>query len=65
MKEVDVAVIGSGPGGLGVAALLAKAGKKVAVLEKNGRIGGRATSFQWKGYTLNIGPHPGEIGRPP
>jgi phytoene dehydrogenase-like protein len=63
MKRVDVAVIGSGPGGLGVAALLAKEGKKVTVLEKNGRIGGRATSFQWKGYTLNVGPHGGVVDR--
>jgi len=58
-EKFDVVVIGSGVGGSGVGALLAKAGKRVAVLEKRGQIGGRATSFKWKGYTLNVGPHAG------
>ena len=63
-EKFDVVVIGSGVGGSGVGALLAKAGKRVAVLEKRGQVGGRATSFKWKGYTLNVGPHAGENPRP-
>lgn len=35
MQEFDVCVIGAGFGGASVAALLAKSGKKVALVEKN------------------------------
>ena len=46
----DALVIGSGVGGCGVAALLAKDfGKRVLVLEKAPHIGGRVASYTGKG----------------
>jgi all-trans-retinol 13,14-reductase len=42
----DAVVIGSGLGGLTAAALLAKAGRKVCVLERNHSIGGAASAFK-------------------
>ena len=44
MKKYDVLILGSGMGGLASAVLLAKQGKKVAILEKNPMPGGRLTS---------------------
>lgn len=40
-KQYDVIVIGAGPGGSSVAALLAKSGKKVLLVDKNKASGGR------------------------
>ncbi len=45
MEDFDIIVVGSGIGGVGVAALLAHAGYKTLVLEKNDRIGGACSSY--------------------
>jgi phytoene desaturase len=49
-------VIGSGMAGLGSAALLAKKGYDVTVVEKNERIGGVANQFEAEGFTFDMGP---------
>ncbi len=53
----DVVVIGGGLAGLSTGALLAKQGKRVAVIEKGNQPGGRAYAYEEKGFTLNYGPH--------
>ena len=60
--KFDVIVVGGGLSGMGTGALLAKNGKKVLVLEKSPFLGGRACSFEYKGYILDIGEHAGLSG---
>lgn len=55
--ELDAIVIGSGMGGLSVAALLAKSGKKVLVLEQHDQAGGCCHSFVDKGFEFDTGIH--------
>jgi phytoene dehydrogenase-like protein len=50
-------VIGGGLAGLTAAATLARAGRRVTVLEATEHIGGRARSRKRDGFTLNLGPH--------
>ncbi len=54
MKKV--VVIGAGIGGLSAACVLAKSGKKVLVIEKNDKPGGRINLFETQGYKFEMGP---------
>ncbi len=54
MEEYDVCVIGAGYGGATVAALLAKSGYKVALLEKTARAGGKTQTTERKGYRFEM-----------
>ena len=49
-------IIGSGVAGLTSAAVLAKHGHQVTLLEKNKTLGGRARQFSAKGFTFDMGP---------
>jgi phytoene desaturase len=51
-----VIVIGSGFAGLSAAALLAKEGHDVTILEKNTRPGGRARVWESDGFVFDMGP---------
>lgn len=57
MTKVDVAVIGAGGAGLTAAALLAKEGKKVSVIEASRWLGGRGMAVPDEGFKLNLGGH--------
>lgn len=49
-------IIGSGVAGLTSAAVLAKNGHQVILLEKNKTLGGRARKFSAEGFTFDMGP---------
>ncbi|TAK64002.1 MAG: FAD-dependent oxidoreductase, partial [Dehalococcoidia bacterium] len=53
----DVVIIGGGMAGLASGALLAKQGRRVVVIEKGNQPGGRAYTYEERGFTLNYGPH--------
>lgn len=59
MERFDAIIIGSGIGGLAMGAILStrRPGLKVLILEKNSFIGGRVSSWQKEGFTLDIGSH--------
>jgi phytoene dehydrogenase-like protein len=54
---VDAVVIGSGLGGLTAAALLAKAGRGVCVIERNHSVGGAASVFRKGALTIEPALH--------
>ncbi|XP_038836493.1 all-trans-retinol 13,14-reductase-like [Salvelinus namaycush] len=56
-EKLDAIVIGSGIGGLGLAVLLAKVGKRVLVLEQHDRAGGCCHTFTEKGFEFDVGIH--------
>jgi phytoene desaturase len=52
----QVVIIGAGPGGLASAMLLAGAGFRVKVLERNHQVGGRTSSITGDGFRFDAGP---------
>ncbi len=55
--ETDVVVIGGGLAGLTAATFLARAGRRVVVLERASHLGGRARTQEREGFFFNEGPH--------
>jgi 1-hydroxy-2-isopentenylcarotenoid 3,4-desaturase len=51
-----IVVVGAGIGGMAAAALLARRGFQVTVVERNDQAGGRARIWQQDGYTFDMGP---------
>ena len=63
-RRFDVIVMGSGLGGLVTGLLLAKAGKKVCILEKNNQYGGNLQTFVRDRQIFDSGVHYiGSLGR--
>ncbi|XP_019901847.1 inactive all-trans-retinol 13,14-reductase isoform X2 [Esox lucius] len=56
-QNLDAIVIGSGIGGLTVAATMAKVGKKVLVLEQHDQSGGCCHTYVDKGFEFDVGLH--------
>lgn len=52
----NIIIVGAGLGGLTAAALLAKAGHKVTVLEKNSWVGGKSRRIEVAGQRIDTGP---------
>jgi phytoene dehydrogenase-like protein len=63
--QYDTIIIGSGMGSLTSAAILAKEGQKVLILERHYTAGGFTHIFKRKGYEWDVGIHYiGEVQRP-
>ena len=56
-RQQEIIVIGAGLGGLASAALLARGGARVRVLDSAQHAGGRARSRVQEGFTFNVGAH--------
>jgi phytoene desaturase len=54
-KHVDVLVIGAGMGGICAAARLQHAGVSTLLVEREDRVGGRASTFDLDGFKVNTG----------
>jgi phytoene desaturase len=56
MSQSQIIVVGAGLGGLAAAIRLAAQGRRVTVLEKNERAGGKLNLLREAGYTFDTGP---------
>jgi phytoene dehydrogenase-like protein len=56
-RSAEVAVVGGGLAGLAAAALIARGGRSVVVLEQSGHLGGRAATHVRQDARFNLGPH--------
>ena len=57
MSEYDFIIIGGGVSGLSMGALLANKRKKVLIIEKENKIGGRAKFWKKNGFEVDYGIH--------
>jgi len=57
MDKWDAIVIGGGVSGLTAGALLANAGRRVLLLEKESKVGGRASASEYRGQIVDNGIH--------
>ncbi len=57
MENYDAVVIGTGIGGSAASAILAHAGLKILILEKNPRIGGSCSWYDKEGFRIDMGTH--------
>ena len=58
----DAVIIGAGAGGLATATWLTSKGKRVLLVDDKDKVGGRATSYQIEGFTVNEGAIAIELG---
>ncbi len=56
MNDYDMIIVGGGMGGLALGALLGQAGKKILLIEKNKRVGGKGLTFERKGFKYEMWP---------
>ena len=64
-EDLDAIIVGSGIGGLTTGAIMAKAGKRVLVLEQHDQAGGCCHTYIDKGYEFDVGIHYiGDMGYP-
>ena len=49
-------IVGGGLGGMSAAIMLAKAGVRVTLLEKNAQLGGKLNLLETRGFKFDLGP---------